>query len=216
MGKKGDKEILGDEDIPTGGEWIAGGSSSSDCQVLSKPASITLFVKKIVIRRAPPINGTQKICISAFEVTKGWRIDIGQRVGIVSHVTLEDSADTQTIKIDPPVRLQRGQYVAIWNYEGSNLNLFNATRRVTMGVHEKGFWTGPRPVADPAKLTRWMCHSTSWYCIATAQPPAKKKKTKRYLLDDEPILQECTEEERLEKEKWLSREEEPAEEMILS
>jgi len=215
MGKSKLEYILGDESIPTGAEWIAGGSSSSDCQILSKPAFATLFVQQIVIRRAPPIVGTQKICISAFEISSGWRNDSGNRVGIVSHATLEDTKDTQTLKLDPPVRLQKGQHVAIWDYEGARLHLHHQLRRATVGIHEKGFWVGPRPVSEPAPLTRWMSHTTSWYCIATGQPKQKKKKLKRNL-DDEPILQLCTEEERLEKQAWLSRELEPEEEIIMS
>jgi len=215
---KGTKYILGDEKIPTGSDWFSGGSSSSECQVLASAAKETLIVSKLVVRRAAPSYGEIKLGISAYVVNPGWSGgDIGSRIGIVSQGLLTETNDEQTINVNPPLMVQKGQYIAIWDLYGSSLRLLRTWRRPAPGIHSSGYWEAPKPVNDGSqKLQRWMSYSTSWYAIATGLPPEKKKK-KRREIDMEPIIQDCTEEEIIEKQKQLAEAEElVAEEILLS
>eukprot|EP00397_Hematodinium_sp_SG-2012_P066454 GEMP01099661.1.p1 GENE.GEMP01099661.1~~GEMP01099661.1.p1 ORF type:complete len:219 (+),score=50.39 GEMP01099661.1:38-694(+) len=211
--------IFGEENLPDGAEW-SGGSSSSECQILATPANSRLWVERIVAKRAPPALGDISLCVSAFDVETSWRIDKATRAGIVSSATLAAGSNApQIISVDPPLKIERGQYVGVWDADGMPLQFVHVWRRALTAA-DKGFWVAKRPAASTASLSRWLRYGTSWYAVATGCPPVDEAGPQgqsiiNVRLGGPPLIRESTEQERAAKQEWLSREMEAAEDMIL-
>jgi len=215
--------LFGEHELPDGSEW-SGGSSSSECQILATPASCKHWIDKIVIRRPKGSVGEIKLSVSAFSVETSWSGDKASRVGLVSTAALSEKSNApQLVILQPPLKMDSGQYVGIWDADGRVLDLRYCWRRALVVAH-KGFWVCRRP-AGVTPLTRWHRCATSWYALGTLEQPlpgppsagssAGKAMAADFSLYAIPIIRDCNESEQREKREVLERQAEPVEEILV-
>ena len=170
-------------------------------QILSSCAPHSCYVEKLIYYNVNPIKQKLALCAFSLEVTNGYfsnRYE-AEKIGPCSFVNISDGQENtlQSVGIEPPVLLRRGQSIGMWDADNGELLTLRSWRRFS-NDEEYGFFNGSSIVGKQLPLTANFRSCTNWYVMYCKKKEARKKTDVKKVLDSffaEAFIRECTEDE---------------------